>query len=1134
VAVKFVRLAMAPRVLALADQALVSGASFLTTVLIGRHTFPNELGTYALAGAVLIWVTNAQESLVSLPLTLRRSCEPMVAAVQASQALVLSGLLSALAIVAIVVAGLAMLATGDYEHLIPIAWALASAVPFVVHRDFARRFAFADLRNIEALALDSAIVFLQLGALGWLAWTDRMSSASALAALGLSCATAVLIWFWLVRARFQFSLDGFPKALGDSWTVGKWLCANQLLGALQSQMTLWFVALAVGTAATGIYTACLSIALFANPIILGISNVLWAKAAQAFQQGGSARLLRESIADAGQLGAIVGVFFIMILLWGDDLLRLLYPASEYAGHADVVTILALGQLIYGLGMPASTALASMGHVRTTFVISTIETILMGFLVWPLVLHWGIVGAAYAVLIGCIVRLFVRWAALLSLLRTTDQTMARANRMERLAPILRRLGPWTKPLKVEVLDLDGSQGHVFAATPDKSSGETDPAYIIKLYRPDRNMEVGEIRAQHESLCRLHATINGHVFHGWRICIPAPALFSEEPLALVMAPVPGRKLIACLHESTAAKGTEHPATLAFTAAMMNLWMAGLCHGDLNIANILCDEQTFSLSFVDCGPKSECEAYAQARSWRDLATHDLAHLLSHEAETLSVTWGRPNRLRRRQLFVEGVLRTVLAAEPTYADKAGFISELSRCARAHLAEPTPIYKRLGWWRFLKRNAALRRMNAILKRMEQEIMKGNHSVGDHSVGDGVWPNTMPQKMPQRRLMSRLAGRIFRDTRRMLGLSTFLRSEDRRILEQIILPNFISDQECEGILFVGCDWYTQGYNAWFEGKNYWTIDVNPATRKFGAKQHIVDGLQNISRYFPREALDLIVCNGVFGWGLDDTTAVEQAIRGCHEILRHGGILIIGVDGVEERRPYALENSAALRAFEPYEFPPLQTSDYLTDTPYRHRFLFYRKRLPVAGDGKSPGSDEAKVLLQETSSKTPPSNSRSGWRSQHWRFSEAGEAVDRIRKFLSAELKYLVGIDSDLENEDRRVLEKVIFPYFLNDDDYMNVLFVGCSWCTRAYNKRFEAQKNYSTIDRSPWKRRYGARQHIIGWDDRERSNPCPLSTWECLRGFRAFVFPPLRRSEFVTATSHRHTYSFYRRPRAAELADGAG
>jgi hypothetical protein len=170
-------------------------------------------------------------------------------------------------------------------------------------------------------------------------------------------------------------------------------------------------------------------------------------------------------------------------------------------------------------------------------------------------------------------------------------------------------------------------------------------------------------------------------------------------------------------------EHPATLAFSAALMNLWAAGLCHGDLNLANVLCEESTHSLSLVDCGPKSECHAYAEARCRRDLATHDLAHLLAHEGATLWETWGRPNRRRQRQLFVEGVLRAVLAAEPSHADKAAFLYELRPCAQAHLAEAASIYTRFGLWHLLKRNMALRRIDTILKKTEQGIKKENHSV---------------------------------------------------------------------------------------------------------------------------------------------------------------------------------------------------------------------------------------------------------------------------------------------------------------------------------------------------------------------------------------------------------------------------
>jgi SAM-dependent methyltransferase len=427
----------------------------------------------------------------------------------------------------------------------------------------------------------------------------------------------------------------------------------------------------------------------------------------------------------------------------------------------------------------------------------------------------------------------------------------------------------------------------------------------------------------------------------------------------------------------------------------------------------------------------------------------------------------------------------------------------------------------------------------------------------------------------------------MLGLASFLRNEDRRVLEQIIFPYFLNDQACQNILFVGCDWYTKGYTAWFAGKNYWTIEVDPALRKFGADQHIVDSLQNVSCHFPRGTLDLIICNGVFGWGLDTPSDVEKAIGACYDALRDGGILVVGVDGVEERRPYALETSDALRAFAPYTFPPLDTADYLTDTPYRHRFLFFSKPR-VSGDDRQHSALAAGSLPSRPVSASTGNERRRWFRNQDWSLGAGiGQSFSRVLHLAAAELKHLVGIDSYLTNEDRRVLEKVIFPYFLHDDAYMTVLFVGCSWCTRGYNKLFERRKNYCTIDNARWKRRYGGKRHItaplqdltrhfrpgtidliicngvygwglneradieaafsacreslredgilvIGWDDVAHLNPCPLPSWQCLRDFRPFVFPPLATAEFVTATAHRHTYSFFRRPRAAELADESG
>ena len=49
------------------DQAVVSGASFLATILVGRWCGPGELGVYSLGFTLLVSWGCVQESLIALP-----------------------------------------------------------------------------------------------------------------------------------------------------------------------------------------------------------------------------------------------------------------------------------------------------------------------------------------------------------------------------------------------------------------------------------------------------------------------------------------------------------------------------------------------------------------------------------------------------------------------------------------------------------------------------------------------------------------------------------------------------------------------------------------------------------------------------------------------------------------------------------------------------------------------------------------------------------------------------------------------------------------------------------------------------------------------------------------------------------
>src|SRR5438552_13765681 len=91
--------------LALIDQAVVSGTSFLTTILIGRWCGASELGIYSLGFSLLVSWGCVHQSLIALPYTIyRHRTVRGTQAEYAGSALVQSGLLSTVAMVLLAIA----------------------------------------------------------------------------------------------------------------------------------------------------------------------------------------------------------------------------------------------------------------------------------------------------------------------------------------------------------------------------------------------------------------------------------------------------------------------------------------------------------------------------------------------------------------------------------------------------------------------------------------------------------------------------------------------------------------------------------------------------------------------------------------------------------------------------------------------------------------------------------------------------------------------------------------------------------------------------------------------------------------------------------------------------------------------
>jgi len=98
------------------------------------------------------------------------------------------------------------------------------------------------------------------------------------------------------------------------------------------------------------------------------------------------------------------------------------------------------------------------------------------------------------------------------------------------------------------------------------------------------------------------------------------------------------------------------------------------------------------------------------------------------------------------------------------------------------------------------------------------------------------------------------------------------------------------ILWVGCRRYTAQYPALLaaEGAEVWTLDIDEAVARWGAPgRHLTFDLAHIDELLAPRSFDAILCNGVFGFGLDEPDAQQRALRAMARILKAGGWLLLG-------------------------------------------------------------------------------------------------------------------------------------------------------------------------------------------------------------------------------------------------------
>ncbi len=409
--------------LALIDQAIVSGTNVLTTIIIGRYCGSADLGLFALATSILVFAGGTQTSLVSTPYTVFRSRlqSGTTAMSRAGSSLVGACLLAGLLFsVAALTAGIISFYS-DQETVIQLSWVLVLTIPLFLAREFGRRFDFARLNVGAALLVDAAVSVLQIALLALGAAFNQLSAAVAVIIIGIACASVFSVWIVRRRGDFDVRPPELTNTIHQDWMFGRWLFADHVMCVLQLYAMPWLLTFLVGTSAAGVFAACAAIAALASPFLQGAGNYLCARFAHTVSSGSRRETMRTYWNSTLVLGLAVTGFTAIVMTFGNELMWALFQDHAYADTGLVVGILALKLMFAIPTIAADHAVVAMERPRGA-ALSTLSGLAVTLIVTvPMILQWGVLGAAISLLIGTSIESFTLIIVFMNGIRTWKWT-----------------------------------------------------------------------------------------------------------------------------------------------------------------------------------------------------------------------------------------------------------------------------------------------------------------------------------------------------------------------------------------------------------------------------------------------------------------------------------------------------------------------------------------------------------------------------------------------------------------------------------------------------------------------------------------------------------------------------------------
>lgn len=394
--------------LAIVERALLGVVTFIVTMLLGRWGGPAELALFVKFYPLVFIAIAFQESLVIVPYMVywTNHAEGDERRRYLGSVLWHSLLLSAAIAGGLSIGAAAFVAAG-FEQFALATLLLALACPCVLLREFARRVVYAERKTDVAVAISGGVGACQLGVMGALCLFagGRLTATVAFVALAVSSVIGGGAWLALNRRQIQMRGAAIKESFRQNWTLGGWSLGTQISEIVALYMYPWLLALVVDERTVGVYAACAVLGAILLPLHIALSNVLVPEMVHVQQQSGSQATRRLTRQATLALGGIMVAFCAVVAMLSGHLVPWVYgdKFAGVAGTAATLVVVALSQLAAGAALPAARALLVFNRPQAIFYSQLAGIVVSIALGMPMIVQWGIVGAAYASLAGAVAR-----------------------------------------------------------------------------------------------------------------------------------------------------------------------------------------------------------------------------------------------------------------------------------------------------------------------------------------------------------------------------------------------------------------------------------------------------------------------------------------------------------------------------------------------------------------------------------------------------------------------------------------------------------------------------------------------------------------------------------------------------------